>query len=96
MHSFLYILEHIVNSVIFATQVRQLSKFCYRLVYKCSNTLYVRQNIRSDKNTFCRVMIRGGSRIFQRGGLKAMVICINYIIYGTAQRQLDARMRVAG
>ena len=23
---------------------------------------------------------RGGSRIFQRGGLKAMVICINYII----------------
>ena len=24
---------------------------------------------------------RGGSRIFQRGGHKAMVICINYIIY---------------
>ena len=24
---------------------------------------------------------RGGSRIFQRGGLKAMVICINYIMY---------------
>ena len=27
------------------------------------------------------IYIRGGSRIFQRGGLKAMVICINYIIY---------------
>ena len=62
MHAWLFILEHIVNSVRNickrATQVRQLSNFRYRLVYKCSNTLYMyTKTLEPMKIHFTRVMV---------------------------------------